>query len=553
MSAATRGEMKARARQWRNRFGAAVTGRGSGHAASARPGTTALPDPVTAAGLLVEHSGSARAESRRALARLLLGLDPGIDAFASQAEIAEVTGVTRGRVPQQFGALQDAWGGDGGCRELLDTLAETAWQSLADSGGVATVDELAQSVLAIMPPATGADGSPAVDRVAAGLLRIALDRVQALLRAEGDAREFFSRRRDGRIVLLAADQALLDPAETLGRAADELVSQAAAAGEYTVPASRAAGRLLDVWTKAVRGLESPPPAPDTGRLLRLAAALARDAALAGSGDLYTRGMPPTAALTIALAGVGTQPVGVHEVHARVRAKFPALAPLPDRPRLDQLIDGTGLGLVYDETERAYRSRTRASGTLGLDSRPATVGGPVSRQLLSDGPSGHRLAESAAARSFLAIGVDGLRADRAVDALTGRFGAKVVDVTQVLIDAMKAQAAEFGLDWEFVQAADAAPEGTRDADGLKMLVKRSLPAVEAAITAASTEVPDGTRPVLLTDVAPLARYGHLNILGPWADLATRRPQAIWVLVPQLPGPTAPSSTGAHCRWPHPASS
>ena len=58
VSTATRGEIKARAREWRNRFGAAVTGRGSGHAASARPGTTALPDPVTAAGLLVEHAGS---------------------------------------------------------------------------------------------------------------------------------------------------------------------------------------------------------------------------------------------------------------------------------------------------------------------------------------------------------------------------------------------------------------------------------------------------------------------------------------------------------------
>jgi serine/threonine protein kinase len=534
VSNATRSEIKARAREWRNRFGAAVTGRGTGPAASARPGTSTLPDPVTAARLLTEHAGSARAESRRALARLLLGLEPGIDAFASQAEIAEATGVTRARVAQQAGALQDAWGADGSCTELLDTLAETAWQWLADSGCVATVDELAQSVLAVMPPSASADGSPAVGRVAAGLLRVALDRVQALQRAEGDAREFFSRRRDGRIVLLAADQALLDPAEALGRAADDLVAQAAASGEHTVPAARAAGRLLDAWTKAVRGLESTSPVPDTGRLLRLAAALARDAALAGSGDLYMRGMPPTAALTIALTGVGAQPVSVHEIHSRVRAKFPALAPLPDRPRLDQLIDGTGLGLVYDETERAYRSRTRASGTLGLDSRPATVVNPVSRQLLSDGASGHRLAESAAARSFLAIGVEGLRADRALDALTSRFGAKVVDVTQVLIDAMKAQATEFGLGWDFVQAADAAPDGTRDADGLKVLVKRSLPAVEAAITTALSEVPDGTRPVLLTDVAPLARYGHLNILGPWADLATRRPQAIWVLVPQLPG-------------------
>jgi len=539
VSAVTRDEVKARARQWRARFGAAVTGRGPARSAAAEPGATALPDPVTAARLLAARAGSARAGARRALARLLLGLDPGIDAFASPAEIAQATGVTRGRVPQQLGALHAAWGGDGGCRELLDTLAETAWQSLADAGGVAAAGDLAQSLLAVMPPADGGDGGPAVDRVAAGLLRIALDRVRALLRADdGDAREFFSRRRDGRIVLLAADQALLDPAEALGRAADELVRQAAAAGEYTVPAARAAGKLTGVWARAVRGLESPPPPPGTGRLLRLAAALARDAALAGSGDLYARAMPPTAALAIALAGVGTQPVGVAEVRARVRAKFPTLAPPPDRPRLDQLIDDTGLGLVYDEAEHGYRSRTRAPGTLGLDSRPATALGPVSRQFLPEGPSGHRLAESAAARSFLAIGVDAVRADRAVEALSSRFGATVVDVTQVLIEAMKAQAAEFGLGWEFVQEADAAPAGTRDAEGLAVLVRRALPAVEAAITAAAGQAPDGTRPVLLTDVAPLARYGHLNILGPWADLATRRPQAIWVLVPQLAGTNGP---------------
>ena len=72
-------------------------------------------------------------------------------------------------------------------------------------------------------------------RTAAGLLRFALDRIQARLRADDDAREFFSRRRDGRIVLLAADQALLDPAEALGRAADELVEQSSAAGRTTGP------------------------------------------------------------------------------------------------------------------------------------------------------------------------------------------------------------------------------------------------------------------------------------------------------------------------------
>jgi serine/threonine protein kinase len=466
VSAITRDEVKARARQWRQRFGATVTGRGPAPGTGAASSTSTLPDPVTAADLLVTRSGSAKAESRRKLARLLLGLTPGIDAFATQAEIDDVTNVSPGRVPQQTGAMHDAWGSNDDCRKLLDALAETAWQFLADSGGVATVTELAQSILGVMPPAPSSAGdSTAVDRIAAGLLRIALDRVRALLRADGDAREFFSRRRDGRIALLAADQGLLDPAEALGRTADELTAQAIAAGEHTVPASRAADRLVSVWTDAVRGLESPPATPDTGRLLRLAAALAKDAALAGSGDLYTRAMPPAAALAIALSGVGagTQSIGVAEVHARVRAKFPDLAQLPDRPRLDELIESTGLGLVYDDAERAYRSRTRQSDTLGLDSRPATVLGPVNRQAFSDGPSGHRLAESMSARSFLAIGVDAIRADRAIDALTARFGAKLVDVTQILIDAMKAQAAEFGLDWDFVQGADAAPAGTRDAE------------------------------------------------------------------------------------------
>ena len=40
--------------------------------------------------------------------------------------------------------------------------------------------------------------------------------------------------------------------------------------------------------------------------------------------------------------------------------------------------------------------------------------------------------------------------------------------------------------------------------------------------------------MLTEIAPLARYGHLAMLSQWTDLAARRPQAIWVIVPQLPG-------------------
>ena len=81
---------------------------------------------MAAAELLLAHAGTARAASRRAMARLILGLDLGLDPFASQNELAAALGVTRARVAQQAGALQDGWADHPACRDLLDTIAGTA-------------------------------------------------------------------------------------------------------------------------------------------------------------------------------------------------------------------------------------------------------------------------------------------------------------------------------------------------------------------------------------------------------------------------------------------
>ena len=258
---ATRREVKSRARQWRDKFGPEITGRGAGREPQ-EPGVSGRPDPLTAAGLLLEHAGTARAVSRRTMARLILGLDPGLDPFASQAELAAPLGVSRARVAQQAAALQDGWADHPGCRDLLDAIAEIARQALADAGGVATVGELASSVLAALPPAdAGADAATPV-RIGAGLLRLALDRAQALNRADAGEEQVSARRREGRIVLLAVDPALLDPAEALGRAADELVAQARSAGDSLVPAGRGAQRMRDDWTRAAAG--ALPPGSATG-------------------------------------------------------------------------------------------------------------------------------------------------------------------------------------------------------------------------------------------------------------------------------------------------
>ena len=235
---ATRREVKARARQWRDQFGVAVTGRGREPRTRGTAGTGGPPDPVEAAELLAAHAGTVRAQSRRAVARLLLGLEGSLDPFASQVEMSSVLGVTPGRVAQQMGALQDGWAAHAACRDLLDTVAATARQALADLGSVATIDELAGAVLAALPPAAGSPVPAA--RIAAGLLRLALDRAEALNRADATDERFVPRRRGGRIALLATDPALLDPAEVLGRTADHLVAEAQAAGEPLVPGARAA-------------------------------------------------------------------------------------------------------------------------------------------------------------------------------------------------------------------------------------------------------------------------------------------------------------------------
>ena len=139
----TRREVKSRAAQWRRQFAQAVTGRGE----LARPAAErmTLPGPAAAADLLLDHAGTKRAQARRRVVRLLLGLEGDFEAFGSQADLSALLGVTPARAAQLLSTLQDGWAADAACRELLDALAGVARQALADLGGVATVAELADA------------------------------------------------------------------------------------------------------------------------------------------------------------------------------------------------------------------------------------------------------------------------------------------------------------------------------------------------------------------------------------------------------------------------
>ena len=464
----------------------------------------------------------------------MLGLEGDVDPFASHRELAVALDVTRARAAQYIEGLQQAWADDQECCHLLNDLAGHARTALTALGDVATVDELTEAVQLALAPMTRHEDGPAPARIAAGLLRVALDRVHALDLADAGEQPLVTRRRSGRIALLATDVALLDAAEGLGRTADELVQQAQLAQEPLVSNRRAASVLRESLRRAVP--EGRPVALDEdSRLLRLAGRLSHAAAVSGADELHARDLDAVAALGLALKGVGgAQPVSAQEMRDRVRARFPALAPLPDRPRLDQLVDEAGLGLVYDDAARAYRSPTRPADTTGLASRVATYVAPMGAPAVEAGHVGHRLDESRSSRSFLALGVDGRDVDLAVEVLCRTYDAVPLDLTQVLVEAMRASASQIGLPWEAVRAADAAAAGSREAAGLSALVQRSLPAIEVAVEAAWSEATDASRPVLLLEGAPLARYDHLGVLSRWTDLTSARRQAVWLVVPQLLG-------------------
>lgn len=513
----TRREVRSRAKQWRERFGTANTSATAPVEISISADVDLLGDPELAAMALLEQSGPPRAKARRGLVRLVLGLDDGADGFAPLTELAAAAGLAG--APQAYRHLADAldaWAEESASRSMLDEVLARTRTSVDALGGVARAADVAADI-------TGSDDERRV-RASLGLVRLALDRADHVERGGGDVTPVARRRRrrDGTVVL-ATNPALLDTADALGRFADELVRGAASSGDRVVPVTTAAARLRSAWPEGVA-------APDDPRLARLAARLSTNAAASRRGELHDRGMPAVAAVEIAFGGLApSQRLSPADIAGRVRARFPDLAPVPGRPRLDKIVADAGLPLRWDG--EAYATPSVLPDTT-LASRTHVTAIPVSMVTGATATTQEdaKLAESVASRSFLALGVPASRLDAATHALASRHGAVVVDVTAVLVDALRVQAEKTGISWDQVQAADAAEPGSRPAQGLAALVQRAAPAVESAVTEAATGVPEGTHPVLLIEAAPLARYGRTEVLARMADITAQRTQAVWLLFP-----------------------
>jgi hypothetical protein len=413
-------------------------------------------------------------------------------------------------------SLRDAWAKSPQAANLLDDVFDRVVGVLEGLDGAAWTESIVDALAS-----TSASASDR--RLIAGMVRAALDRADDKAKGADEESPIARRRRrrDNRL-LLARTAEVADVAQTLGARATQLVNESADAGELVVPRGRSVPALRQIWTGSL-------PALDDTRLIRLAARLSDGVAASASGELYSTSMPAVDAVRLALGStMPSQRFSFGEVKRLVQVRFPGVAEVPGRPGLDGVLAQAGTGLKWDGEAYSVPSSHSDTTFLTQTSLPAI---PIRRVESHSHPTIRVLRESASAHSFLALGVPAKHAAWIVAGLVAAFGASEVNITDVLLESLRENAEKAGVPWDAVLAADAAAPESVEARGLGVLVEESVPHIEAAIADALSGAPGVDRPVVITEAAPLARYGHMSVLSKLADIATMRDQATWLVVPE----------------------
>ncbi|MET8142266.1 BREX system serine/threonine kinase PglW [Sphaerisporangium sp. NPDC005288] len=511
VSEPTRREVRRRAKQWRARL---------------RPGEGLTPAPAGPRDVprhsvdgvlasLLPRPGRADS-SAEAVMRAYLGLsgDHPPMMWPTHGEVARVSGITASRVGQIASTARESWRRN---RALTEARAEIA-DLVAQAGGVVAATDVAESLLTARGSVS--DGAERLTR-ALGLVRAAVD-------VEGDRgaeARLLTRRCFGTAVLAlevpdnpeaVPGTDLLDYAVRLGRAADRL---AALAAEESLPsAAYCETRLREVRL-------APGMAPLTPvRLAALAAAASERAAANGRGEVYPAGLDPVRALRQLASSLAVVRHGLdaEQLRARVRARYPLVGELPDRPRLDALLHVAEVPLVFSDGR--YLPRDRASSGLATGHGQTSVtrvgGGSRAREPVA---FERRMAASLPEHAFVTLSVDWRHYTRAVARLAGRFGVTPVDATTELLAAMRREADAHEVDWSLVLRSDRPDAAPQDAANLRTLVAMAAAPLEERLEG-------DRRPLLIVEAAPLARYDRLAVLERLADQATARPAARWLLLP-----------------------
>lgn len=469
---------------------------------------------------LLAGSGKGAGKGSLATLRAILGLPsdevPEPPFWLSQTEAARLVQVSRQYVGQIVTGARDRWRRNRSLTALREEIAEL----IQAQGGAMTPQEIAQAILL-------SHGS-ALDEPLRS--RSALAVVRAAMEAEygGQTQRFIESRNHGRVVLALSPE-LADYAFCLGDESDAL----AQLDPLAMP-QRVLERLRSI----------PPPVgisliSDT-RLLNVAVANSRGAALSSRLEIYPKGMEAKRVLQLAQGVLfATGEISAEEIARRVKARYPEAAPLPPRPVLDGLLKDLGSRLDWNPKARngsgAFCPPTGSAVEFSTGSTTSAVARTSVHPSASDqlSPSeqvarefDERLRHSHAQGTFLVLMVSLKEAQEAERALRDRFNLVHRNCDELLIRSLREQAASLGARWDVVLNADGTPPGSSDWNRLQTLVRCAVDTLPGALAAPSDTV-------LLTQPGLLARYDRLEVLDRLRDEIGRTGSPVhglWVLVP-----------------------
>jgi hypothetical protein len=240
---------------------------------------------------------------------------------------------------------------------------------------------------------------------------------------------------------------------------------------------------------------------------------------------------------------GVRVLSADQVRDRVAGRYPDAEPLPERPRLDELLAAAGLELGWEpaalDGRGGYVNLVRDTLSVSTASSPPlrqpTAQGRDPREPVSPAEADARQFEEKLRRSlkegaFLTLLVPPRAYQQArLELESPRFGLQVIDGDRVIIEALRDAAGKARVDWSLVLPADATPADARPSSrgwtNLLMLVKRAVPWVEEQLAAARSTV-------LLVNPGLLARYDKLDLLERLRDRVGRSggPPGLWLLLP-----------------------
>jgi hypothetical protein len=272
------------------------------------------------------------------------------------------------------------------------------------------------------------------------------------------------------------------------------------------------------------------------RLLKLASAASKTAALSSRLEIYPRGMQTSLAIRQSLGAlVGPKYFTVEQLTDRIRGRYPESDALPPRPALDALLDAAGSNLAWNESGPngpGYYVQSRgfgpSAGTTTYYARHETHGEDL---VLVDGEIAEarqfeeRLEYAMRAGGFLALTVSPRWARHAEMELLRRFDLERLSFEGLLLASMREQARALKVEWQTVLAADISAPGSRDWTNLMRLVQKALPQV-------LDQIAKRDKKILLVHPGLLARYQIMQIVDDLRDRAGRPGSlpGLWLLVP-----------------------